>query len=120
MNSAAKYKLGTGKRLPQLNNTMSPGPGNYKHSLVDKQAAPKFGFGSGLRENLKGNAFPGPGQYTSHGLVGREGHSPSIHKKLEYQTIDQTPGPGAYESNLKNRKTAPSYGAGTQKRNASQ
>jgi hypothetical protein len=119
MNNAAQYKVGTSKRVEMMNSNNSPGPGNYKISLIDRHSAPKFGFGSGIRDGGRDHKFPGPGQYTTPGNVGREGSSPTIHKKLEYQTIDQTPGPGAYESSLKTRKTAPSYGQGTQKRNNS-
>jgi len=49
MSSPAKYKLGTGNRGQTMNKTFSPGPGNYKSSLVDKEQAPSFGFGSEKR-----------------------------------------------------------------------
>jgi len=41
-----------------------PGPGTYTKSLVDKQAAPSFGFGtSPQREPIKKTLSPGPGGY---------------------------------------------------------
>ncbi len=41
-----------------------PGPGTYQSSLVDKRAAPKYGFGSSAqREPIKKSASPGPGNY---------------------------------------------------------
>lgn len=43
-----------------------------------------------------------------------------MHNKIEYKTIQQigvmTPGPGAYEFSLKNKKAAPSFGTGSEKR----
>mmetsp|Transcript_5502 Transcript_5502/g.9339 ORF Transcript_5502/g.9339 Transcript_5502/m.9339 type:complete len:344 (-) Transcript_5502:28-1059(-) len=41
-----------------------PGPGTYQKSLVDKKAAPSFGFGrSPQREPVKQTLSPGPGGY---------------------------------------------------------
>lgn len=44
-----------------------------------------------------------------------------MHNKLEYKPIEatggKTPGPGAYENNLRNKKTAPAYRQGSEKRN---
>ena len=42
---------------------MSPAPGAYDVHLNNKQAAPKFGFGSSTRAGEKGNNVPGPGAY---------------------------------------------------------
>jgi len=46
-----------------------------------------------------------------------------MHNKLSYKPIEQiggkTPGPGTYEFNLRNKRTAPSYRQGTQKRDFS-
>lgn len=55
--------------------------------------------------------------------VGREGTAPSIHQKLEYKPIEKvagkTPGPGTYESHMRNKLAAPSYGQGASKRDGS-
>jgi len=60
-----------------------PGPGNYQSSLVDKTAAPKFGFGSEKRDGMASkHNFPGPGQYVAPNLTGKEGKSSSIHAKI--------------------------------------
>lgn len=63
---------------------------------------------------------PGPGEYRPKEVVGKEGTSPSLHKKIEYKPVQKTggfqPGPGAYESHVRNKKTAPSYGLGSSKR----
>jgi len=83
MSVPAKYKFGSGKRLPPLSKTIAPGPGNYPVTMADKEAAPKFGFGTGQRDGLTKDltvSFPGPGQYNQ---------------------------------SFKNRQTAPSYGQGT-------
>ena len=41
-----------------------PGPGTYNSSLSNKQAAPRYGFGSSQRANLaKKTLSPGPGGY---------------------------------------------------------
>jgi hypothetical protein len=43
-----------------------------------------------------------------------------MHSKLKNLENMKTPGPGHYESPLRNKKTAPSYGMGTEKRTQSQ
>lgn len=48
-----------------------PGPGSYQSSLVDKSAAPKFGFGSSAqREPIRKTLSPGPGGYRIPATVG--------------------------------------------------
>lgn len=63
---------------------------------------------------------PGPGTYAPKEIIGKEGPLSSIHSKIEYKPIEATggftPGPGAYESHVKNKKAAPSYGYGSAKR----
>ena len=129
MNRSQKYSCGSSQRLPQVQPGQKyvPGPGNYTMSLIDKQSAPKYGFGSGTRSQLEKNArlmVPGPGQYQYRNNVGREGTAPSIHQKLEYKPIEKvagkTPGPGTYESHMRNKLAAPSYGQGSSKRDGSQ
>ena len=116
MHNSQKYGIGTSLRSndkPKLN---VPGPGNYQPNMADLKAAPKFGFGSDTRDG--GNnpprhsaLFPGPGAYKPKPFVGNEGVQCSIHGKLKSQTLDaQRPGPGAYDSTLRNKKTAPAYG----------
>lgn len=63
MKDSAKWRFGSSNRLPIVNAKNVPGPGNYESTLADKKAAPKFGFGSSNRDQLKDmNAtFPGPG-----------------------------------------------------------
>ena len=50
----------------------SPGPGNYKVTMMDKRQAPSFGFGSSTRETGKGTKLdvPGPGAYKLNATVG--------------------------------------------------
>ena len=49
-------------------------------------------------------------------MVGKEAPSSSIHAKLSYKPIEsfggKTPGPGNYEINSNNKRTAPSYSPG--------
>lgn len=118
MKFAAQYRFGSSQRLPPMRNTNVPGPGNYQISLVDKKAAPKFGFGSGNREQMKDMnvTFPGPGQYKLKDIIGNDGPGSSIHAKIQTKDKNFTPGPGQYESPLRHKKNAPAYGLGTEKR----
>lgn len=125
MRSGNRYSVGTSQRLPVVTRSIAtvPGPGNYDGgSLATKSSAPNYGFGSGQRSNLGRNnsQIPGPGQYTLQNITGKEGRGNSMHQKLEYKPIQQvggaTPGPGNYESTLKNMKSAPSYGLGSESR----
>lgn len=122
MKISAKYKFGSATRLPPMKGTDVPGPGNYMSSLVDKRAAPKFGFGTQKRDGSPGmsSTFPGPGEYKLGGFMGRDGPSVSMHNKLKNLGSDVTPGPGTYESHLKNKRDAPKYGVGTEQRSNSQ
>ena len=74
MKISSKYKFGSAKRLPPVNASGNPGPGNYASSLVDKRNAPKFGFGSQKRDQSPGmnSTFPGPGEYKLNGIIGCE------------------------------------------------
>lgn len=119
MNNTQIFSVGKSGRSPTVNKTQThfPGPGNYQSSLVDKNAAPRFGFGTGGRAVMNSvMSVPGPGQYKPLEFVGKEAPAPSVHAKLSYKPIEQTggntPGPGAYESHVKNRRTAPSYSPG--------
>ena len=47
-----------------------PGPGTYGKSLVDKQTAPSYGFGSSpQREPIKKTLSPGPGGYRIPSMI---------------------------------------------------
>ena len=64
-----KIKLGSSLTS---SNGFVPGPGTYKNSLVTKQAAPQFGFGSSTRETgMKTKLMvPGPGAYKLRSSIG--------------------------------------------------
>lgn len=81
MKLPAQYRFGSSNRLPAMKNNNIPGPGNYESSLADKRQAPKFGFGSGNRDNTNdmNSTFPGPGQYKIRGAIGNEGPGASMH-----------------------------------------
>jgi hypothetical protein len=57
-------------------------------------------------------------------IVGTEGIRPSMHAKLESESIMKkagaTPGPGNYEQSFKNKHTSPAFKLGTEKRDAQQ
>ena len=116
MANSQKYGIGTSLRSNEKPKLNVPGPGNYEPTKADLKAAPKFGFGSDTRDGGSNTArhaslFPGPGAYKPKPLFGNEAKSSSIHGKLK--TLDsnmKTPGPGTYESTLKHKKTAPSFG----------
>ena len=59
-------KFGSGMRSSLEGKSISPGPGNYAQNTESlKQAAPKFGFGSSTRDELKKLKVPGPGNYAA-------------------------------------------------------
>ena len=76
------FSMGTEKRDQALNKTqvIVPGPGQY--NSIDNvnnvlTSAPKFGFGSGKREDVimraKKQSGPGPGNYEPVPKMGKEG-----------------------------------------------
>jgi hypothetical protein len=68
-----------------------------------------------MRDGIKdmNETFPGPGQYKLKDIIGNDGPGSSMHTKLKNHKGMATPGPGQYESPLRNKKTAPAYGQGT-------
>jgi hypothetical protein len=78
-----KQKLGSSL----LTNNKNPGPGNYEHSLSDKKAAPKFGFGSSTRATLKGMNVPGPGAYKINSSIGDVPTYAMPNRSAEYKYI---------------------------------
>lgn len=123
MKYSAKYRFGSSTRLPPMRNQNIPGPANYISSLIDKKTAPRFGFGSSNRDQVSkdlNTTFPGPGQYKLKGVIGTEGPGVSMHAKIKTHDKNVTPGPGQYDSPLKHKRNAPTYGLGTEKRTQSQ
>jgi len=114
--------MGSSQRGELAAKSIAPGPGNYGTTFANKNQSPRFGFGSGGRSQMAKTAgnVPGPGAYKAMEMTGKEGPVNSIHAKIEYKPIEMTggftPGPGAYESHHKNKKGAPSYGQGSEKR----
>jgi hypothetical protein len=127
MNRSAQWKMGSQERLPKMRTTnmLVPGPGNYQISLSNKTTAPRYGFGSGTRDEMKTKLqVPGPGQYVAKSVIGTEGTKSSMHAKIEYKPIEKTsgdtPGPGNYSLSFKNKQASPAYKLGTQKRDSGQ
>jgi len=53
------------------NKNKVPGAGAYEATLKNKEDAPKYGFGSGLRETgLRKLNVPGPGAYKLNSTIG--------------------------------------------------
>jgi len=81
---------------------MKPGPGAFnqdKQSILN--SAPKFGFGSGTREEIASKLkVPGPGSYGAKNMIGRDGPSTSMGAITSYtphiKEQAAKPGPGAY------------------------
>ena len=60
-NDIPSMKFGSGMRSSLNAKSISPGPGNYEQNTESlKQAAPKFGFGSSTRDEIKKMQVPGP------------------------------------------------------------
>ena len=97
--------MGTGQRqglVATKETSHMPGPGNY-NTLYDsstKKTAPKYGFGTGNRDNSEDRMKTkvGPGAYEMGGLIGRNGPKQSIHAKLnstfQEKESRNKPGPG--------------------------
>lgn len=58
---------------------------------------PSYGFGSGVREELKDSGAPGPGQYGAQYLIGKEGQGKTMGMRFEERVVEMGPGPGQYE-----------------------
>ena len=128
------FSVGTGQRedIAGLKTKQYlPGPGNY--SVLDdsfvKRNAPKYGFGTGKRDDSNERSktnLVGPGAYEIKPVIGAEGRKNSISPKLNENFREREsrnkPGPGTYEtlsSSTANLKAAPAYKIGTAKRNDS-
>jgi len=128
------FSVGTGKRqdIAGLKHKQDmPGPGNY--SVLDdstvKRNAPKYGFGTGKRDDSNEKSktnLVGPGAYEIKLVIGAEGRKNSISPKLNDNFKEREsrnkPGPGSYDTltqSASNLKAAPAYKIGTSKRNDS-
>jgi hypothetical protein len=78
-------KLKFGSSL--LTNNKNPGPGNYEVNLKNKHSAPKFGFGSSTRAELKGLNVPGPGAYKINSAIGDVPAYAMPNRSAEYKYI---------------------------------
>ena len=120
----ASWKMGTGQR-PPLNavDPSTPGPGNYNIGENLGQRGPKYSMvGKNTYGDRVGNGVPGPGQYEG-GIQTNLTKNPAW--KIGTSTRDDdlkrvvregVPGPGMYEYGANNKKAAPQYKFGTQKR----
>lgn len=84
----------------EMNNTMSPGPGEYEPSNTQtKDKAITYKMSSGKRTEIVSQTareMPGPGMYDSPTKIGKGGPSFAMQGKTkEMKTLD-VPGPGSY------------------------
>jgi hypothetical protein len=101
-NQAPKYSLTS--RRPDTTPSpgkYSPGPGNYNPSDdFARTQNPQYKFGSSSRKDLKRDAGPAPGTYTSNALDSRKKSSPSFGfgsgKRAPLSQTTNSPGPGNY------------------------
>mgnify|MGYP006148628653 FL=1 len=61
-----KMKLGSSLE----NKNKGPGPGNYEFEAKNKESAPKYGFGSSTRAEIKKLNVPGAGSYRVPTTIG--------------------------------------------------
>lgn len=109
-------KFGTSQRNFLNSSGYSPGPGAY---LIKSNAieGPRYTM-QGKRIIKSSNVSPGPGHYSKLSEEITRDKSPSFKIpqacRSNYQSIDQVPGPGAY--NLTRNDSAPGWRFGTQSR----
>lgn len=77
-----------------------PGPGTFNVSYDWSNLKKNAGFGSSKRNQLQGNAVPGPGNYNPADAGKAKPPAFSMRMKTPTKTSNQfTPGPGAYKPN---------------------
>lgn len=87
-------------------------------------ASPRFGFGSGKRDDMaRKTGVPGPGHYTAASIIGKDGPAKTMAATIDWapERREQKgkPGPGTYNGDVKfatMRKEA-SWRIGTETRN---
>mmetsp|Transcript_314 Transcript_314/g.298 ORF Transcript_314/g.298 Transcript_314/m.298 type:complete len:450 (+) Transcript_314:7-1356(+) len=114
------YKFGSEKQHRETDFTYlhNPGPGNYEFDRSKvTNAAPKFSFGKDERATQGRPKTPGPGTYEAKPITGKDGPqiSMSFYRPLS-SVPQQSPGPGEYQPNLRNKLKSPEYRIGTAKR----
>ena len=115
-------KFGSGVRSSLNSKSISPGPGNYAQNTESlKQAAPKFGFGSSTRADLKKLQVPGPGNYAAKDFTGKDLPSYSMGATStwspEKKEQAHKPGPGNYSPETSATKNKdPAFKIGTETR----
>jgi hypothetical protein len=98
-----KYGIGGRTDMFKLRKDQSPGPGQYKHEIVDlKKSSQSYKWGKDDRfstKHIKGQA-PGPGNYGTNGTLGGPQYgfgSETRPTNTKAQLKDPTPGPGHYD-----------------------
>lgn len=124
-NSAAKWGFGTDNRKP-LNNGKDNVPGAGTYNIPSKILdGPKYFIGAKLGgEQDPKRLNPGPGAYNSHAYDNPNMKISSKYKfgsanRLPPMRNGEVPGPGNYASSLVDKRNAPKFGFGSQKRDQS-
>lgn len=101
-------------------NRYNPGVGNYNLGENAGKNSAKFSFGKEPRSQSARPNTPGPGTYQQKNFIGNDGPKISISNVRPLSSSGSSsnllPGPGAYQTNLNDKKTAPKYGFGSAKR----
>ena len=122
MKGAANWGFGSEKRKGLGKTTNAPGPGNYSLESLDfSPGKSKFHMGQKISARKPTTEVPGAGSYSPDGSkVLHKLPAFSMGSKLGSAIINEknkgAPGPGSYESHLKDKKDAPKFGFGTSKR----
>ena len=92
-----QYSMGAGQKGTKLNKDalLNPPPGTYDvNDSQVKHKSPGVSFGSSVRDKLKPDGMPGPGNYYHNPT--NEGKGITIKGKYVDNPKERAPGPGAY------------------------
>lgn len=115
--SAAKWGFGSETRKGMGSRNNSPGPGNYEiDPIAFDLKKPRFYVGNKLSDKKPTTSVPGAGTYDPSPEKTRK-NLPSYSMKIKLPSQlggdNKVPGPGNYESHLKNKRDAPKFGFGS-------
>jgi hypothetical protein len=108
--ASPKFGFGTGKRAPNSNKLVTPGPGSYERGPLVGHEGARYSV-SGKGADMNSSKTPGPGAYTPTRALKR---TPTWSFGTSSRGLDGsgmvTPGPGAYEFRPGDRgTTAPMF-----------
>jgi hypothetical protein len=119
------YRFGNSTRDALNRSTDSPGPGQYsdRGNTLGKGTAPRYRFGTSERsaDDISSRGQPGPGAYNYRTDFGGTGKGTTLVPRRSENELFGTgaiPGPGAYNVNLKNKRSDPAYRIGSASRDS--